>query len=175
MSCGVCGADASQGAQRHGLALCEVCLSGDLPHVRAATAWTVAEHSRSEPQRDANGRVVGTQFRYELELGGGPPLEIKATFKREGALQKVRKWVLKEPQVGDARFDDVVYIQGTDGDTLRSLLGPSGRACILELVELGGVVTVTGSRVRVETRQADPLDLVAWRVPLLCLKAVAAR
>ncbi len=71
------------------------------------------------------------------------PPKIQASFTREGLGQKLVKLFKKEIQVGEAAFDDVVYVStDTPEETAAFLKSPDIRATILTAVREGGSVLI---------------------------------
>ena len=71
------------------------------------------------------------------------PPRIKASFTHEGLTSRVVKLFKKEIQVGDATFDDVVYITtDTPAETAAFLKADDVRATIFQAVNEGGSVVI---------------------------------
>jgi len=97
---------------------------------------------RTEEQHaQANARVVTLRiFRVPLSPG---TTDIQARFVKQGWAELAKKIFVKEVEVGEASFDDAVYVATATPDTVRAWLGAARvRQAILALVQSDCVVDV---------------------------------
>lgn len=87
-----------------------------------------------------NGVVVSQKKTTALKMTLMNEASLRASFKKEGVVEKVVKLFKKELQTGDVEFDKKVYISTDTPDvTARFLEDENVRLLILALVQWGGV------------------------------------
>lgn len=108
---------------------------------------------------EIGGIEVSNKATTELVLGLPRPATIIAGFCKEGVGRKLLKLFKKELQTGDVSFDDAVYISTDTMDATAAWLAkPELRMAILEIVESGGSIEISGSVVKAELPTHDESD-----------------
>jgi hypothetical protein len=75
---------------------------------------------------------------------------INARFVREGLLERAKKWIVDEVEVGSAIFDDLIYIiTNTREATSALLMHPRVQQALLLLVDETRHVEIEGEQLRV--------------------------
>ena len=100
------------------------------------------------------GSTAGERFTFALP--DAAPIDV--AFGKEGVLKKISKVYKAEPQIGDAAFDDAVYITAKSEEHTRRLLeNDELKALILGIVTEGGLVAIGGAKIEVHAvgRQAS--------------------
>jgi hypothetical protein len=97
------------------------------------------------------GSTAGERFTFTLP----DDADIAAAFGKEDMLKKLSKVFKKEPQIGDAKFDDHIYITAEDEAlTKRFLDNDDLKTIILACVASGGLVVIGGKTIEVHTGNA---------------------
>jgi len=116
-----------------------------------------------------NGMTVGarTGVREVWTLPAAPA--VQATFGAEGLLTKLKKIFSSELQVGDAAFDDAVYVQTTTPDATRAWLASADvRAALIAIARGGDRFEIAGNTVTgVMWDEHGSADTIAWLVASL--------
>ncbi|MCA9609591.1 MAG: hypothetical protein KC619_28530 [Myxococcales bacterium] len=119
--CELCREDAPV-ALRFGLGLCDRCSVGDFGPRQDRVAGVRMQR--------ASWRQSASQAGYGrcLEISAHVPFQLPFTLslRREGFVQRVGKLFVREPSVGDPRFDEAVYIRSDDPDAAEALLASEG-------------------------------------------------
>ena len=116
---------------------------------------------------DVDGVQTSESEATQLAFTLPKPIEIQATFSKEGFGNKLVKIFKKEIQAGDPAFDETVYVKTDTPELTAALLEKADvRAGIARLVGAGGVIEVDGPFVRMElaghheTEDADTVTFV---------------
>jgi hypothetical protein len=120
---------------------------------------------------DEVSEQISVQHMHHLliKLALAQPVEVSASFRHEHAGHKLVKLFRHEFQVGDARFDDAIYIHDDHRPATEALLAISGaREAILALVSAYGTVKIDHGSVEFETRGAGAVDVAG------CVEAALA-
>jgi len=116
-----------------------------------------------------NGVTVGerTGVREVWTLTAAPA--VQATFGAEGFFTKLKKIFSSEIQVGDAAFDDVVYVQTTTPDATRAWLASADvRAALIAIARGGDSFEIVGNTVTgVMWDEHGSAETIAWLVASL--------
>ena len=108
--------------------------------------------------RDRNGSQYTV---HHLSVAARPRAEFSVTadFSREGMLDKLRKLVRREIQVGDPLFDDFVFIKTGDRHETEALLHHSGaQSTLMELVSRFDRVTLDHGVVELKKQSINPIE-----------------
>lgn len=97
----------------------------------------------------------------EIEIRG-VGLPVDARLSREGLMKQVEPWVHRDLEVGDAGFDDRVWISTSTPHATRQMLAANEvRGAVLELLQWVGQVQVQPDSIRMElhrgTDQAEAM------------------
>lgn len=181
-SCILCDSDAAVD-RLCGFDLCAPCrLGADLEANLARWGLSLEKREWQETRR-VNDRTETVYFlealvRYpsvvdaRAHFGTGPTAEHAARRDPDATLwQRVVEWFApRDIEVGDALFDDAVFIAEPEGDQLEDLIADEGvQTAIMELVAAGGVRLGDGwLRIRRRSSSTTP-PLYEHGVPLVLL------
>ncbi len=122
------------------------------------------EASTVSSQTSVQGVTVGerTGVREVWTLPSAP--SVQATFGAEGFFTRLKKLFSSEIQVGDAAFDDAVYVQTTTPDAPRAWLASAEvRAALIAIARGGDGFEVVGNTVTgVAWGEHASADTIAW-------------
>ena len=120
-------------------------------------------------QSSINGVTVGerTGVREVWTLPAAPT--VQATFGAEGFFTKLKKIFSSELQVGEAAFDDVVYVQTSTPDATRAWLASADvRAALIAIARGGDSFEIVGNTVTgVMWDEHGSAETIAWLVASL--------
>lgn len=115
------------------LDICEQCACGHAEPALKERGHTLDVRRWETEHRTKNGTY--TLYHFELTAHAPGDFVVSATFTRENALSKLVKLFRRELQVGDALFDDFVYIRTEDREQTAALLASSGaQSTLMELI-----------------------------------------
>jgi hypothetical protein len=96
--------------------------------------------SRSTATVEVNGSVVSRKETTRITATLPRPSRVRASFSKEGLVEKVVKLFKSELQAGDAEFDAAVYVSTDTPEVTKSFLQDAElRVVLARLVEHGGV------------------------------------
>jgi hypothetical protein len=142
-----------------GLACCQGCINGDLE--RAIQHWGFVVNKKYTP----GGHRSSQRFFIEVKR----PTFIEAFAKFDADSGPRKGWLSRlfskdDPEVGDPAFDDHVLVapdRGADEVTMRLLEHEGVRAGVLELIQQGAIVDLTGNSVWVHDDDTGVIDKFA--------------
>lgn len=115
---------------------------------------------------DVDGVHTGESEATQLAFTLPKPIELQATFSKEGFADKLVKIFKKEIQAGDPTFDETVYVKTDTPELTAALLQAADvRASIARMVSAGGVIEVDGPFVKMELaghHETDDADTITF-------------
>lgn len=118
----------------HELDICDHCAIDGARTAMLARGNTLTVREWTTTVRSPNGSYYTVNH---MAVTASPRAEfsVTAVFSREGLLDKLRKLLRRELQVGDPLFDDFVFIKTEDRQETEALLHRSGaQSTLMELV-----------------------------------------
>lgn len=115
------------------LDMCDRCASGWAESALRARGHAIS--SREWTTRVRSHQSSYTVHHMSIDAQSPAPLDVTASFTREQALHKLLKLFRREVEVGDALFDDFVYVRTRDRPNTAVLLRDTGvQAALIDLV-----------------------------------------
>ncbi len=142
----------------HELDICDHCAHGGAQAAMLARGNTLSVREWTTSVHSPNGSQYTV---HHLSVAARPRVEFSATadFSREGMLDKLRKLVRREIQVGDPLFDDFVFIKTGDRQETEALLHHSGaQSTLMELVSRFDRVTLNHGVVELKKQNINPIE-----------------
>lgn len=166
-TCDLCGQPLGEASSAPvaGLILCSPCHHGDFWGRLAERGLRLQCLARADYPSGGHSssvhRSVAGAIPYDLGISGH--------FSKEDLFSKIGKWFSAELEVGDAGFDEALYIRSDDPEALAEALGGEGlRAAILHAVQAtDSPLVIEGGRL-----SFDALSLSVSEVPVT-LRALA--
>ncbi len=140
------------------LDFCERCAGGGAEAALRSRGHHITSREWTTRVRSQNS----TYTLYHMSIDALPPqvLDVSATFTREHALHRLLKLFRREVEVGDALFDDFVYIRTPDPQQARALVGSTGvQSTLIDLV--GRYETIGLQRGALQVRHFSTQELFA--------------
>lgn len=157
MACVLCGGE-GQTDRLCGLDVCASCRLGGID--AGLERWHLSlDHQQWEEVQGRRGNTW-VEFTVEARVHLSAEVDARASFRREGPLDRAAEWLRgTEPQGGDPLFDRMVFVADADGAMLPRLVRDEGvQAALMELVPQAAVA-LDGRSVLVRLEWDDRQDV----------------
>lgn len=143
----------------HELDICDHCARGGVKAAMLAGGRTLTVRQWTSTVRSPTGSQyivchLGVTARPRTEF------TVTADFSREGFVDKLRKLLRREIQVGDPLFDDFVFIKTEDRRETEALLHqPGAQSTLMELVSRFDRVRLAGGLVELHKQSMQEIEI----------------